>query len=78
MGKFRKMFTELSARDTPIFRFRMISLVNNKGYSPNLLYVLTLKRSGLELLMGKFCQIFTELSARDMSIFSFLDVNFSK
>ena len=31
MGKFRQIFTELSARDTPIFSFRMI-LVNNKEF----------------------------------------------
>ena len=42
------------------------------------LYVLTIRRSGLELLMGKFRQIFTELSARDTSICSFLDDNLSK
>ena len=53
MGKFRQIFTELSARDMPIFSFA----------DYNLLYALTLRRSGLELLMGKFCQIFTELSA---------------
>ena len=47
----------------PYFRFRTITLVNNKGFSPNLLYALTLRRSGFGLLMGKFPQIFTELSA---------------
>ena len=49
-----------------------------KGFSPKLLYALTLRRSGLGLLMGKFCQIFTELSARDTPIFSFPDDNLSK
>ena len=78
MGKFRQIFTELSARDTPIFSFPDDYLVNNKGFSSNLLYGLTLRRSGLGLLMGKFCQIFTELSAQDTPIFSFLDDNFSK
>ena len=48
------------------------------GFSPNLLYALTLRRSGLGLLMGKFHQIFTELSAQDTPIFSFRDNNFSK
>ena len=56
----------------------MITSVNNKEFSSNLLYALTLRRSGLGLLMGKFRQIFTELSARDMPIFSFPDDNFSK
>ena len=59
----------------PYFRFRTISWVNNKGFSPNLLYALTLRRSGLGLLMGNFRQLFTELSARDTPIFSFLDDN---
>ena len=62
----------------PYFRFRTITWVNNKGFSPNLLYALTLRRSGLGLLMCKFRQFFTELSARDTSIFSFLDDNLSK
>ena len=51
--------------------------VNNKGFKPNLLYALTLRRSGLGLLMGKFSQIFTELSVRDTPIFSFPDDNLS-
>ena len=45
---------------------------------PFLLYILTLRRSGMKLLMGKFRQIFTELSARDTPIFSFPDDNLSK
>ena len=77
MGKFRQFLTELSARDTPIFSFPDYNL-NNMGFSPNLLHALTLRRSGLGLLMGKFRQIFTELSARDTPIFSFPDDNFSK
>ena len=63
MGKFHQIFTELSARDTPIFSFPDYNLSNNKGFSQNLLYALTLRRSGLGLLMGKFHQIFTELAA---------------
>ena len=65
IGKFCQFFTELSARDTPIFSFP----------DDNLLYALTLKRSGLGLVMGKFRQIFTELSARYTPIFSFPDDN---
>ena len=78
MGKFRQIFTTLSAQDMPIFSFLDYNLVNNKGFSSNLLYALTLRRSGFGLLMGKFHQIFTELSARDMPIFLFPDDNFSK
>ena len=61
-----------------IYRFRTITWVNNKGFSPNLLYPLTLRRSGLGLLNGKFRQILTELSARDRLMFSFPGDNFSK
>ena len=50
----------------------------NKGYSPDLLYALTLRRSGSGIANGQFRQIFTELSARGTPIFSFLDDNFSK
>ena len=62
----------------PYFCFRMITSVNNKRFSSNLLYALTLRRSGLELLMGKFCQIFKELSVRDTPIFSLPDDNLCK
>ena len=60
------------------FRFRMITCVSVNGFSPNLLYALTLRRSGLGLIIGKFRQICTELSARDTPIFSFPDDNLSK
>ena len=56
----------------------MITSVNNMGFSPNLLYALRLKISGLGLLMRKFRQFCTELSTRDTPIFSFPDDNFSK
>ena len=59
----------------PYFRFRTITWVHKKGFSPNLVFALILWRSGLGLLMGKFCQFLTELSAQDMPIFSFLDYN---
>ena len=55
----------------PYFRFRMITLVNINGFSPNLVCALILCRSGLGLLMGKFRQILTEFSAWDTPIFSF-------
>ena len=75
MGKFHPIYLP----ETRLyFRFWTITLVNSEGFSPNLLYALTLRRSGLGLLMGKFCQIFTELSAQDTPIFSFPDDNLSK
>ena len=78
IGKFRQIFTELSAWDHLYFRFRTITWVNNKGFSTKLLYALTLRRSGLGLQMGKFLQFFTELSAQDTPIFSFPDDKLSK
>ena len=48
------------------------NLINEHGFSPNLVYAMILWRSGLGLLMGKFHQILTELSAHDISIFLFL------
>ena len=61
-----------------VFCFRMITWVNINGFSPNLVCVLILWRSGLGLLMGKFRQFLTQLSARDTPIFSFPDYNLSK
>ena len=61
-----------------LFRFRMITLVNINGFSPNLVCALILLRSGSGLLMGKFRQILTELPARDTPIFSLSDDNFCK
>ena len=78
MGKFRQICKELSARDTPIFSLSDDNLSKQKRFSSNMLYALTLRTSGLGLLMGKFRQIFKELSARDTPIFSFPHDNFSK
>ena len=64
MGKFRQIFTEFSARDTPIFSLPDDNLSKLQGILTDLLYILTLWRSGLELLMGKFRQIFTEICPR--------------
>ena len=61
----------------PYIRFRTITLVNINGFSPNSVFALILRRSGLGLLMGKLSQFMTELSAHDRSIFSILDDNFS-
>ena len=77
-GQILSIFDSYLPETHPYFRLRTITLVNNKGFSPNLLYALTLRRSGLGLLMGKFRQIFTEFSARDTPIFSFPDDNLSK
>ena len=75
MGKFRRFWTELSARDTSEFNFQMITLVNINGFSPNLVCALILWRLSFGLLMCKFHRFLTALSACDTSIFSFLDDN---
>ena len=59
-------------------QFVIVALPGLFSYLFFLLYALTLRRSGLGLLMGKFRQFLTELSARDTPIFSFLDYNISK
>ena len=74
-GQISSIFDSYLPKTRPCFRFRTITWVNNKGFSPNSLYALTLRRFGLGLLMSKFRQIFTELSARNMPIFSFPDDN---
>ena len=60
------------------FHFQAITWVNINEFSPNLMCLLILWRSGLGLLMGKFCQFLTKLSAYYMSIFLFPDDNLSK
>ena len=74
-GQISSIFDGYLPETRQYFCFRTITWVNNKGFSPNLLYALTLRRSGLRLLMGRFHQIFTELSAWDTPIFSFPDDN---
>ena len=78
-GQISSIFCRSYLPETrPYFRFRTITWVNNKAFSPNLVCALILWRSGMGLLMGKFHQFLTELSARDTPIFSFLDYNLSK
>ena len=62
----------------PYFCFRMITWVNVNGFSPSLVRVLILWRSGLGLLMGKFCKFLTQLSGPNTSDFSFPDDNLNK
>ena len=64
-GQISSNFYGVICLRRPYFRFRTITSVNNKRFSPNLLYALTLMRSGLGLLMGKLRQILSELSGRD-------------
>ena len=77
-GHISSIFDSYLPAICPNFHFRMITLVKVNGFSPNLVCILILQRSGLGLLMGTFRQFSTELSARDMSLFSFRDNNLSK
>ena len=61
-----------------VFRFRVITRVNINGFSPNLVCILILWKSGLGLLIDKFRQILRELSTRNTPVFSFPDDNLSK
>ena len=78
MGKFRQIFTELSARDMLMFSFPDDNLSKEQGILTKLAICIDIWRYGLGLLMDKFRQIFTELSAQDTPIFSFPDLNLSK
>ena len=71
MGKFRQIFTELPAQDTPIFLFPDDNKYITRNFNQT---ILTLRRSFLDLVIGKFCQVFME-SALDKLIFLFPDDN---
>ena len=54
-GQISSVFDEIYLPAThAYFHFLMITSVNVNGFSPNLVCVLILWRSGLGLLMGKF------------------------
>ena len=78
MGKFRQIFTELSARDTPIFSFPDDNLSKEQGILNKLAIYIDIKKIWFGIAIGQNLPIFTELSARDTPIFSFLDDNLSK
>ena len=77
-GQISSIFDSYLPATRPYFHFRMIALVNIKGFLSNFVCALILRRSGLGLRMGKFRQILTELSAHDTSVFSFPGDNFCK
>ena len=59
MGKFRQFFTELSARDTPIFSFPDDNLSKRQWIFTKVGMCIDI----VGLLMGKFCQILMVLYA---------------
>ena len=78
MGKFRQIFTELSARDTPIFSFPDDNLSKQQWILTKLAICIDLKEICFRIANGQISSNFTELSARDTPIFSFPDDNLSK
>ena len=78
MGKFRQIFTELSARDTPIFSFPDNNLSKWQGILTKLAIYIDIKEIWYGIANGKFRRIFMEFPARDMPIFSFPSNNLSK
>ena len=77
-GQISLFFTELSARDTPIFSFPDDNLSKHQRIFTKLGMCIDIVEIGLGLglglLMGKFCQILTELSARGTPIFTWVNV----
>ena len=53
----------------PYFHFRLITLININGFSPNLVCALILWRPGLGLLIGKFRQFMTVFCLWHIPIF---------
>ena len=70
-GQISSNFYSYLSETRPYFRFRTITWVNNKGFQPNLLYTLTLRRCGLGLLMGKFRWIFKSYLPQTRPYFRF-------
>ena len=77
-GKFRQIFTKLSARDTPIFSFPGDNLSKYQEILTKLAVCIDIKKIWFGIANGHISSIFTELSARDTPIFSFPDDNLSK
>ena len=78
MGKFPQIFTELSARDTPIFSFPDYNLSKLHGIFTKLAICIDIKEICFGIANGQISSNFKELSARDTPIFSFPDDNFNK
>ena len=58
-----------SCATDPYFYFRMITLVNINGFSPNLVCALILWRSSLGMLIGKFREFLTDICLGHIRIF---------
>ena len=58
MGSFRQFLTELSARYTSYFRFRVIACVNINVLSPNLVFAFILWRCGIAIANWQISTIF--------------------
>ena len=62
MGKFRQIFAELSARDTPIFSFRDDSLCKFQGIFTKLAICIDIMEIWFGIANGQISSNFTELS----------------
>ena len=78
MGKFRQFFTELSARDMPIFSCPDDNLSKHQWIFTRLGMCIDIVEIWFRIANGQISSILTELSARDTPIFSFPDYNLSK
>ena len=58
MGKFRQIFTELSARDTPIFSFPDDSLSKYQGILTKLAICIDIKEMCFGIANGQISSIF--------------------
>ena len=58
MGKFHQIFTELSARDTPIFSFPDDNLSKTQGISTKLAICIDIKEIWFGIANGQISSIF--------------------
>ena len=68
-GQISSIFDRVICPRQICFHFRMITLVNINGFSPNLVFALILWRSVLGLLIGKFRQFLTVICLGHVCIF---------
>ena len=78
MGKFRQIFTELSARDTPIFLFPDDNLSKLQGILIKLAINIDIKEIWFGFANGQISSDFYRVISQDTPIFLFPDDNLSK
>ena len=78
MGKFRQIFTELSAQDMLIFSFPDDNFSKKQGILSKLAICIDSKEIRLGIANGQILSNFYGVICPDTPIFSFLDCNLSK